>query len=337
MGRHIMPRQHDPTWSPQPTGNRFAGTIPSSIGKLTSLSQLELGGNSLSGRVPDSIRSLKSLSVLTLEENQLDGTIPDFFSSFPELRLLNLSHNRFSGNIPASISSLAPILQYLDLGHNGLTGPIPGFLGRFTSLDTLALPWNGFTGAVPDSFGNLTKIFNLDLAHNNLVDPFPVMRVKGIESLDLSYNRFHLHEIPTWVTSSEIITSLKLAGCGIKLRLDEWNPKETYYLDYIDLSDNDISGSPVGLLNRTDYLVGFWAKGNKLLFKIDGMRIVETLKYLDLSRNLVYGKLPESVVGLQSLNVSYNHLCGQIPATRFPASAFAGNDCLCGSPLPPCK
>jgi Leucine-rich repeat (LRR) protein len=63
----------------------------------------------------------------------------------------------------------------------------------------LDLSKNQFTGTVPKSFANLTKIFNLDLSDNFLVDPFPVMNVKGIESLDLSRNMFHLKEIPKWV------------------------------------------------------------------------------------------------------------------------------------------
>lgn len=318
-------------------GNKFTGTIPSSISELTQLTQLKLGDNLLYGSLPDGIRRLQNLTYLSLEGNQFTGKIPDFFSSFTNLRILNLTRNKFSGEIPPSISSLAPKLSYLELGHNNLTGKIPSFLGKFKALDTLDLSSNGFSGTVPKSFGNLTKIFNLDLSNNFLVDPFPVMNVKGIESLDLSNNKFHLNEIPKWVTSSEIIFSLKLAKCGIKMKMEDWKPAETYFYDYIDLSGNEITGSPFGLLNRTEYLVGFWAAGNKLRFDLGKLRIVKTLKYLDLAKNLVFGKVPNAVAGLEKLNVSYNHLCGQIPKTKFPATAFIGNDCLCGAPLQPCK
>ncbi|KAE8022253.1 hypothetical protein FH972_008070 [Carpinus fangiana] len=318
-------------------GNRFSGPIPTSISKLTGLTQLKLGPNLLSGPIPYGIRQLKNLTYLTLEQNRLSGPIPDFFGSFPELRILNLSSNRFTGKIPPSISALAPKLAYLLLGHNSLKDQIPDYLGNFKALDTLDLSSNGFSGVVPRTFRNLTKIFNLDLSRNYLVDPFPEMNVKGIESLDLSYNSFRLKEIPKWVTSSPIIYSLKLAKCGIKMKLEDWKPAETYFYDYIDLSENEISGSAVGLLNRTSYLVGFGASGNSLKFNLESLGIVSRLKYLDVSRNLVFGKVPKAVSGLAKLNVSHNHLCGQLPATSFPASAFQGNDCLCGSPLPPCK
>ncbi|KAL2520270.1 Leucine-rich repeat (LRR) family protein [Forsythia ovata] len=318
-------------------GNFFSGPIPSSISELTQLTQLKLGGNRLTGTIPAGIQLLKNLTLLSLKSNQLSGEIPDFFSGFTNLRILELSQNKFTGKIPVSISALATKLGYLELGHNLLTGPIPDFLGKFHALDTLDLSWNRFAGTVPKSFANLTKIFNLDLSHNLLVDPFPEMHVKGIESLDLSYNRFHLGKIPDWVTSSPIIYSLKLAKCGIKIKLDDWSPTQTYFYDYIDLSENEITGSPVKLLNRTDYLVGFYASGNKLKFNLSSLIFPKTLKYLDITRNLVIGNVPNAIGGLENLNVSYNHLCGKLPATKFSASSFVGNDCLCGSPLPPCK
>ncbi|CAA7045324.1 unnamed protein product [Microthlaspi erraticum] len=318
-------------------GNRFTGPIPSSVSNLTQLTQLRLGGNLLTGTIPLGIANLKLMSVLSLGGNRLSGTIPDIFKPITELRFLTLSNNRFSGNIPPSIASLAPILRFLELGNNNLSGTIPSFLSRFKALDTLDLSRNRFSGVVPKSLANLTKIFNLDLSHNLLTDPFPVLFVKGIESLDLSYNQFHLKTIPTWVTSSPIIFSLKLAKCGIKMSLDNWKPAQTYYYDFIDLSENEISGSPARFLNQTEFLVEFKAAGNKLRFDMGKLKFAKTLKTLDLSRNLVFGKVPATVAGLQSLNVSQNHLCGKLPATKFPASAFAGNDCLCGSPLSPCK
>lgn len=318
-------------------GNRFTGPIPDSISQLTELTQLNLGRNLLTGKIPVGIRQLKKLGVFMLDHNRLTGTIPDFFNSFTELRTLVLSHNEFIGNIPGSIASLAPTLVYLELGHNVLTGRIPDYIGKFKALDTLDLSSNRFAGVVPKSLANLTKIFNLHLSRNFLVDPFPALNVKGIESLDLSYNQFHLKEIPKWVTSSPIIFSLKLAKCGIKMNLSKWKPAETYFYDFIDLSENEISGSPVSLLNRTDYLLEFSASGNKLNFNLGSLRIPKTMKSLDLSRNSVIGKVPNAVSGLEKLNVSYNHLCGKLPATKFPASAFVGNDCLCGVPLPPCK
>ncbi|CAA7396420.1 unnamed protein product [Spirodela intermedia] len=317
-------------------GNRFSGPIHRSITRLSKLTQLVLSRNQLAGGVPPPVGRLKSLSFLALDHNRLSGTIPDL-SPLRELYTLRLSHNLLVGVIPPSLAALAPHLAYLELGHNRLTGEIPTFLGSFTKLDTLDLSGNRLTGPVPGSFRNLSKIFNLDLSGNSLVDPFPGMAVKGIESLDLSHNDFHLGKIPRWVSSSPIIYSLKLAGCGIKMRMEDFRPAATYFYDYIDLSGNEITGSPAELLNRTEMLLGFRAAGNKLKFDVAALPLPKTLQELDLSRNLVYGKVPAAAAGIKGLNVSYNHLCGRLPPTKLPASAFAGNDCLCGPPLPPCR
>ncbi|VFR01129.1 unnamed protein product [Cuscuta campestris] len=319
-------------------GNRFAGPIPSSIGELTQLTELHLGSNLLSGKIPDSIRQLRQLKTLNLENNTLSGTLPDLFDSFLDLETLRLSFNRFSGGIPNSISSLSPKLQFLELGHNNLRGEIPGFLGKFQALEKLDLSWNRFSGVVPTSFVNLTTIFDLILSHNQLEDPFPEMNVARAQSLDLSHNKFHLKEIPRFVTSSPNMFVLRLVKCGLKMNLDDWKPEEYLFYSYIDLSENDITGSPVGLLNRTDYLRGFYASGNKLKFDLEKMRLNEVeLNELDLSRNRVFGRVPAAVAQLRKVNLSHNRLCGQLPPTNFSSGAFAGNPCLCGAPLSPCK
>ncbi|GAU16346.1 hypothetical protein TSUD_116950 [Trifolium subterraneum] len=284
-------------------GNRFTGTIPSSISALNRLTQLKLGNNFLTGTFPESIKNLKNLTYLSLQGNQLSGNIPEIFNSFTNLIILELSRNKFSGKIPLSLSSLSSNLRYLELGHNSLSGTIPDFLGKFKALDTLDLSKNQFSGTVPKSFANLTKIFNLDLSDNFLVDPFPSMNVKGIESLDLSRNMFHLKEIPKWVTSSPIIYSLKLAHCGIKIKLDDWKPSETFFYDYIDLSGNEISGSAIDLLNKTEYLIEFRGSENLMKFDLGSLRFGSKLKVLDLSHNLVFGKVTKSVVGIEKLNI----------------------------------
>ncbi|GMN56458.1 hypothetical protein TIFTF001_025584 [Ficus carica] len=318
-------------------GNRFTGPIPGSISKLTKLTQLDLGGNLLNGSIPPGIQNLKNLTFLGLDRNQLSGPIPNFFGAFSKLQILRLSINKFTGEIPDSISTLYPTLTFLELGNNFLTGKIPDFLGKFKKLDTLILANNKLSGTVPKSFANLTKIFKLHVEHNKLVDPFPQLYVKSIKSLDLSYNRFHLKTIPQWVATSPIIFNLRLAKCGIKMKFEDFKPSETYFYDFIDLSENDISGDPTALLNKTKYLVGFKASGNKLRFDMGKLRIASKLKELDLSRNSVFGKVPAGVARVEKLNVSHNHLCGAIPATKFPPSAFVGNDCLCGAPLKPCQ
>ncbi|EOA40289.1 hypothetical protein CARUB_v10009017mg [Capsella rubella] len=318
-------------------GNKFTGPIPNSISNLTRLFYLFFGGNLLTGTIPIGIANLTLLQNLNLGGNRLSGTIPDIFESMPLLKFIELSRNEFSGRLPPSIVSVAPTLLSLHLNQNNLSGTIPDYISRFNRLEKLDLSKNRFSGVVPKGFINLTNLNNLDLSHNLLTGQFPDLTTNTIEYLDLSYNQFQLETIPKWVTSLPSIFLLKLAKCGIKMNLDDWKPAEPLYFHYIDLSKNEISGNLERFLNQTWYLLELRVAGNKLRFDMGNLTFPRTLKTLDLSRNLVYGKVPATVNSLQRLNLSQNHLCGELPATKFPASAFAGNDCLCGSPLSPCK
>ncbi|KAG9129040.1 hypothetical protein Leryth_016866 [Lithospermum erythrorhizon] len=58
-----------------------------------------------------------------------------------------------------------------------------------------------------------------------------------------------------------------------------------------------LQGLPAKLLNKDRLFGGVYASGNKLRFDLESLKI----------------------------------------ATKFTGSAFVGNDCLCGSPLPACK
>ncbi|ESQ33428.1 hypothetical protein EUTSA_v10007627mg [Eutrema salsugineum] len=319
------------------SGTHLSGPLPANIGALR-LTDVTIEDNQFTGPIPSSISNWTRLNRLSLASNRFSGTIPEIFKSMRELKSLDLSRNRFSGKLPSSIASLAPTLTYLDLSQNNLTGTIPNYLSRLQALSTLDLSMNKFLGVVPMSFANLTGLFKLRLSHNLLTGPLPNLKfIDGIGSLDFSYNRFQLKIIPKWVTKSPVIYSLKLAKCGIKMSLDKWKPKRIKSCIDIDLSENEISGNPTGFLNKAEGLYEFQASGNKLRFDLGNLTFAKTLQKLDLSRNLVFGKVPVSVAGLKELNLSQNHLCGKLPVTKFPASVFAGNDCLCGSPLSPCK
>ncbi|EOA32826.1 hypothetical protein CARUB_v10016137mg [Capsella rubella] len=312
----------------------LSGPLPANIGALSHVEDVALDNN----RFHCSISNLTQLTWLDLAGNRLTCTIPDVFKSMTRLCGLDLSNNRFFGKLPMSIASLAPTVTFLDLSKNNLSGTIPNYLSKFGELSTLDLSRNRFSGAVPFNFAYMTSIYHLKLSHNLLNGSFPTMKfVDGIGSLDLSYNQYHLEMIPEWITSSPAIYSLKLAKCGIKMRFDDWKPVRTESIKYLDFSENEILGSPTSFLNQATNLLEFKMSGNKLRFSLGEVKFTKSLRILDLSRNLLYGKVHASVAGLQQLNLSQNHLCGKLPSTNFSASVFGGNDCLCGSPLSSCK
>ena len=145
--------------------NNLIGTIPSSIGNLTELTDLEFENSQLSGGIPSSINNLKKLTALGLSLNQLSGTIPAFLFSLDQLELINLSYNQFTGSIPAQINNM-PQMQYLLLQGNELTGTIPPQISNIPNLIMLDLSQNQLSGAIPSEIGSLSLLETLHLYSN---------------------------------------------------------------------------------------------------------------------------------------------------------------------------
>ncbi|KAK9743089.1 hypothetical protein RND81_03G216500 [Saponaria officinalis] len=82
--------------------NLLEGTLPSEIGRLTTLQYLKIDGNFFHGDVPSSFASLASLQEINFSRNNLSGTIPAFFSRFPSIHHLDLSYNNFEGRVPTN-------------------------------------------------------------------------------------------------------------------------------------------------------------------------------------------------------------------------------------------
>uniref|UniRef100_A0ACD5W0V4 Uncharacterized protein n=1 Tax=Avena sativa TaxID=4498 RepID=A0ACD5W0V4_AVESA len=113
------------------------------------------------------------------------------------------------------------------------------------------------------------------------------------------------------------------------------------HLKLLYLSGNAFSGRFPDSILRLRHLRRIDLAGNRLAGTVPpeiGRRL-RALVTLRLARNSFVGPLPASLEAmgkLAELNVSGNRLSGQIPkrlAAAFPASSFAGNPGLCGSPL----
>ncbi|PRQ30097.1 putative non-specific serine/threonine protein kinase [Rosa chinensis] len=140
--------------------NRFSGTIPKCLNKLTSLvyrnysgwsggSESEVTTVTIKGRASEYFLSnAELLTIIDFSSNDLEGEIPEEISSLVGLGTLNLSINRLSGNIPSKIGNLK-LLETLDLSQNQLSGQIPNSLASLTFLSHLNLSRNNLTGRIP--------------------------------------------------------------------------------------------------------------------------------------------------------------------------------------------
>ncbi|XP_031260881.1 LRR receptor-like serine/threonine-protein kinase EFR isoform X1 [Pistacia vera] len=145
----------------------LVGSLPPSIGNLTSLTAFNLGNNSFHGEVPPEIGRLQHLQYLNITDNYFGGSIPMNLSLCTKLRVIDAADNQFIGQIPDQIDSLLKLVTLL-LPVNNLTGRIPASIGNLSSLAILSLSRNNLQGGIPKEVGQLSGIRFFQLSQNNL-------------------------------------------------------------------------------------------------------------------------------------------------------------------------
>ncbi|CAA7022599.1 unnamed protein product [Microthlaspi erraticum] len=154
--------------------NRFYGSLPFQLFELQGLQSLVLYGNSFDGSVSGEIGRLKLLQTLDLSQNHFAGSLPPSILQCNRLRTLDVSRNNFSGSLPHGFGSAFVSLERLDLAFNQFNGSIPGDIGNLSNLQgTADFSHNRFSGSIPPALGDLPEKVYIDLTFNNLSGPIP--------------------------------------------------------------------------------------------------------------------------------------------------------------------
>ena len=275
-------------------GNELWGSIPAEIGNAANLEGLRLDGNQLSGSIPSQIGNLTNLHWLYLGGNQLSGSIPSQIGNLTNLHWLYLGYNQLSGAIPSEIGNMAN-LRSLGLGDNQLSGAIPPWIGNLANLEYLGLDSNQLSGAIPPEIGNLANLRELRLWGNELCGSIPA---------DIG-NLADLQKL--WLGSNQLLGSIP-PQLGDLSKLQE-----------LDLAYNELTGAvpaEIGNLANLQYLRLF---DNHLSGPIpEEIGNLSALAHLDLGRNQLAGDIPASIgdlVNLENLYLDENTLEGVIPDT----------------------
>jgi hypothetical protein len=97
--------------------------IPSEVGLLSTLTNLEISRSNIVGAIPQGLGSLTQLSKLDLSNNALMGSLPSSLSSLTRLTALRLFNNQLTGSVPSlgfeQISGLEELMLY---GNPSLSG-----------------------------------------------------------------------------------------------------------------------------------------------------------------------------------------------------------------------
>ena len=123
------------------SGHSFRGSIPAFDADAVPehLNTLDLSSNLLSGTLSTTIGRLSHLSSLRIGGNRLSGSLPPSWSGM-HVRVLDLSSNRLASALPAQWSGLR-MLGVLKLHENAnISGTLPRAWGRLPLLMNASIP-----------------------------------------------------------------------------------------------------------------------------------------------------------------------------------------------------
>ena len=296
--------------------NRLIGPIPPELGKLANLERLHLLTNQLTGPIPPELGNLASLRDLDLHHNRLTGPIPPDLGNLTNLQRLNLVANQLTGSIPAELGNLAN-LKDLALGGSQLTGSIPPELGNLTNLETLQIVSTQLTGRIPPELGNLVNLQQLWLTVNQLTGSIPkeLGNLADLQQLVIYQTRLTGPILPE-LSNLANLRRLDLGGNRLSGRIPP-ELSNLANLEVLSLTSNRLTGSIPKELGNLPNLKDLFLGGNRLTGSIPTeLGNLTRLEQLSLSQNQLTGSIPSDLgnLALVLLGLDHNRLTGLIPS-----------------------
>ncbi|KAM5573193.1 hypothetical protein ABKV19_012966 [Rosa sericea] len=292
--------------------NQFWGSWPD-FTRFSKLSVLDLSKNQLNGSLPDSVGQLSSLEELSLSGNSMTGVITEsHFLNLSRLQGLLLSGNHFSINLS---SDWNPPFQLTGLGMSSYKlGPaIPKWILRQTNLRGLLLSNATLSGSLPTKFWDLfSGLVWLDLSMNQIHGKLPNLSTSSLSFLNLSSNLFS-GALPSF---SPMLDSLYLSNNRFSGPLSSLCATQYPDLSDLDISKNLLSGELPNCWMQFQELQVLNLGKNKLSGKIpSSLGNLQDLWFLHLHDNNFSGELPslENCTGLWMVDLGNNNLSGKIP------------------------
>ena len=283
--------------------NGLVGSLPLTLGDLSGLTSLRVGGNALSGPLPLSLTEIP-LRELHYSDTSLCAPVDGGFQEW-----LNAVSSHEGTGLDCAASNDRAVLETF---YRALDGPnwtrssgwlTDAGLGNWWGVDVdsdgrvvrLSLNGNNLAGRIPAEIGNLSRLRTLFLASNSIAGPIPaaIGRLSRLEDLSLEFNPLG-GDIPAEIGNLSNLRYLRLEANSLRGSI----PPELGQLDKLEelrLSNNELTGGiPPELGN------------------------LASVRLLGLNRNALTGEVPASLgelPQLENLLLHTNRLSGEIPPT----------------------
>ena len=305
-------------------GNNLAGSLSSEFFEYFSdLLVLNLSANRLTGSIPSSVGSLTSLNILELADNELTSHIPSELGNLSKLDHLFLQKNNLEGQMPSEVCSLRTDNSF---GLTLLWSDCNGFPPRVQCKQTCCT-----TCFINPINPGESDVIEAPITHadpdRNIFSTLKRMAPDGGVSLnDTTSSQYKAYN---WLAGSDVasLTDIILlqryalatlyfstAGSGWKedfFWLSDTNECPTNEEHWIGVERCDDGGMITQLKLHSNRLVG------TLPLELSHLRM---LQVMDLSDNELYGSIPTEFGQFQELEVlqlSRNSLSGSIPGKTF--------------------
>ncbi|CAL5376134.1 unnamed protein product [Camellia sinensis] len=298
-------------------GCKFCGSIHTSLGNLTEMTDLVIGYNNFTGMLPSSLSNLGNLVYLGVRCNNFEGKIADFLPNVKSLLYLYIGSNNFGGPFPLFGANLTKLVE-LDLSNTQLTGPLPSWVFSLPTLSYFNLSNNKLTGHVKEF--KSTHLAIVDLSNNNLHGRFPssTFKLVNLTSLILSSNNFsgELDMLCHAVSLQFLVLSSNSFNGSIPQCLGNFST----YFSVFDLRKNNFSGTIPNTFVKENSFETINLNGNGFEGIVPKSLVnCKMLRVLDLGCNKFFDKFPywlEKLHWLQVLILRSNKFHGPMPTSK---------------------